>query len=458
MKAVTLEVLRRSLEGVMPSVMATCSQDGTPNVSMISQVHYVDRDHVALSYQFFNKTRQNLLATRRASVTIIDPMTYARHRLALDYVETRIEGPLFESMKAKLAGIASHAGMSGVFRLLGSDVFRVRSIELIPSLTVPEPTPERDLLSAVRRSCVELSGAGELDELLDFALDCLDRRLGIRHSMALMLDPDTQRLYTLASRGYTRSGVGSEVALGDGVIGVAARERTPIRIGHMTSEYCYGTAVRDSARRFGVDEGQTTEIPFPGLAAPSSQIAVPIIGGGRTLGVLFAESEDTMRFGYDDEDALALVAAHLGTLIMLLPPEDVTTQPQGPALREAPPNAAVTVRHYPYDDSVFLDHDYLIKGVAGAILWRLVREYAKSGRTDFTTRELRLDQTLRLPEFAENLDARLVLLRKRLDERSACIRIEKCGRGRFRLVVGVGLVLEEISGEPAESHLANASY
>jgi hypothetical protein len=455
MKTVTLDVLGRSLEGVLPSVMATCGPDGTPNVSMISQVHYVDRDHVALSYQFFNKTRQNLLATRRASVTIIDPVTFARHRLALDYVETRTEGPLFESMKAKLAGIASHAGMTGVFRLLGSDVFRVRAIELIPSLTVPEPTPERDLLSEVRRICAELSGAGELGELLDLALDRLDRRLGIRHSMALMLDPDTQRLYTLASRGYARSGVGSEVALGEGVIGVAARERTPIRIGHMTSEYRYGTAVRDNARRFGVDEVQATEIPFPGLAAPSSQIAVPIVGGGRTLGVLFAESEQTMRFGYDDEDALALVAAHLGILIMLLPPEDAVTQPEAPAPNDASPEAAVTVRHYPCDDSVFLDHDYLIKGVAGAILWRLVREYAKSGRTDFTTRELRLDRSLRLPEFAENLDARLVLLRKRLDERGACIRIEKCGRGRFRLLVGARLVLEEITDEPVEPHLAN---
>jgi hypothetical protein len=455
MTTVTLDVLRRSLEGVMPSVMATSSQDGTPNVSMISQVHYVDRDHVALSYQFFNKTRQNLLATRRASVTIIDPVTYARHRLALDYIETRTEGPLFESMKAKLAGIASHAGMAGVFRLLGSDVFKVRSIELIPSLTVPEPTPERDLLSVVRRSCAELSGIGELGELLDLALDCLERRFEIRHSMALMLDPDTQRLYTLASRGYARSGVGSEVALGEGVIGVAARERTPIRIGHMTSEYRYGAAVRDTARRFGVDEGQITEIPFPGLAAPSSQIAVPIVGGGRTLGVLFAESEETMRFGYDDEDALALVAGHLGTLIMLLPPEESIAPPPAPEPEPAPADAAVTVRHYVSDDSVFLDHDYLIKGVAGAILWRLVREYAKSGRTDFTTRELRLDRTLRLPEFAENLDARLVLLRKRLDERGACIRIEKCGRGRFRLVLGARLVLEEISGEPAEPHLAN---
>lgn len=449
MTTVTLDVLRRSLEGVMPSVMATCGPDGTPNVSMISQVHYVDRDHVALSYQFFNKTRHNLLATRHASVTIIDPMTYARHRLALDYIETRTEGALFESMKAKLAGIASHAGMSGVFRLLGSDVFRVRTIELIPSLTVPEPTPECDLLSEVRRSCTELSRAGELGELLDLALGCLDRRFGIQHSMALMLDPDTQRLYTLASRGYARSGVGSEVALGEGIIGVAARERTPIRIGHMTSEYRYGTAVRDNARRVGMDEGQTTEIPFPGLPAPSSQIAVPITGGARTLGVLFAESKQAMRFGYDDEDAFALIAAHLGMLIMLLPPEDAAAQPPPAEPVEAPPHAAVTMRHYACDDSVFLDHDYLIKGVAGAILWRLLHEFTKNGRTDFTTRELRLDRSLRLPEFAENLDARLVLLRKRLDERGACIRIEKCGRGRFRLLVDARLVLEEISEEPA---------
>lgn len=454
MTAIALDRLRRSLEGVMPSVMATCDQAGMPNVSMISQVHYVDRDHVALSYQFFNKTRQNLLATRRASVTIVDPATFARHRLALDYIETRIDGPLFESMKAKLAGIASHAGMSGVFHLLGADIFHVRSIELIPSLTVPELKPERDLLSEVRRSCADLSVARELGELLDLALDCLDRRFGIRHSLALILDPDTQRLYTLASRGYARSGVGSEVALGEGVIGVAARERTPIRINHMTSEYRYGAVIRDNARRAGVHGDQTTEIPFPGLVAPASQIAVPIVAGGRTLGVLFAESDQTMRFGYDDEDALALFASYLGTLILLLPPEDAPTAPRA-TRTDTPSGVVVTMRHYASDDSVFLDHDYLIKGVAGAILWRLVREYAKSGRTEFTTRELRLDRSLRLPEFAENLDARLVLLRKRLDERGACIRIEKCGRGRFRLAVGVRLVLEETHDEAVEPRLAN---
>jgi len=443
---VTLDVLRGSLEGFVPSILATCDDEGMPNVSLISQVHYVDREHVALSYQFFNKTRKNILATRQASVMIVDPATVATHRLTLSYVETQTSGPVFESMKAKLAGIASHTGMAGIFKLLGADIFRVTAIEALPSLTLPQPVPARDLLSAARRTCAELSAAAELDELMDVTLDALHRRFGIAHSMALMVDPALGRLYTIASRGYLVSGIGSEVALGEGIIGVAARERTPIRIGHMTSEYRYGAAVRDSARRSGMNWSQATEIPFPGLAAPASQIAVPILCGGDLIGVLFAESEQAMRFNYDDEDALMLVAGHLGALIRLLQLDDDAV-PMRMANDIAPPSeAAVLVRHFAADDSVFLGHDYLIKGVAGRILWKLLDENAKTGRTEFNTRELRLDPGLRLPQNSENLDARLVLLRKRLDERGSCIRIEKCERGRFRLHVSAALVLQDAGG------------
>ena len=102
------------------------------------------------------------------------------------------------------------------------------------------------------------------------------------------------------------------------------------------------------------------------------------------------------------------------------------------------------MRHYQADDSVFLDHDYLIKGVAGAIFWKLAREHAETGRVEFSNRELRLDPALRLPEHAENLEARLVLLQRRLRERDRGIGIERCGRGRFRLDVPGPLRLEDV--------------
>lgn len=38
----TLHSIRPALEGAVPAVIATCARDGTPNVSYISEVHYVD--------------------------------------------------------------------------------------------------------------------------------------------------------------------------------------------------------------------------------------------------------------------------------------------------------------------------------------------------------------------------------------------------------------------------------
>lgn len=435
MAEIRLESLRHSLEGVIPAFLATLDKTGTPNISLISQVHFVDPQHVALSYQFFNKTRRNLLETGMAQVQIIDPLSFAQHRLTLDFVETQTSGPVFESMRAKLAGIASHTGMSGVFKLLGADIFRVSDIEPVPVTTSQEARPPVDFLSITRRCFQLLSKARDLNALIDSMVDCVVAEFGLSHVILLVNDREEKQLTTLATRGYEKSGVGSEVAYGEGVIGVCARECIPIRIGHMTSEYRYGAAVRGSISANDPAWAALREVPFPGLAEPASQIAVPIMMDEDLFGVLFSESPETMRFWHEEEDALSIVASYMGALVPRLRAseadhdEPVIEQLAG---RDAP---TLAFRHFSRDDSVFLENEYLIKGVAGAILMRLIREFEKTGRAEFTTKELRADSSLRLPDLAENLDTRLILLRKRLIERGAPVQLDKCGRGRLRLMI-----------------------
>ena len=447
MTAPSLHSIRPCLEGAIPAVMATCASDGTPNVAYISQVVYVDEGHVALSFQFFNKTRANILDNPHASVLVLDPVTARFYRLHLRYLRTETSGALFESMKARLAGIASHTGMAEVFRLKGSDVYAVEHIDAIDGEGL-QPAPGRTgLLHRLRQCSQRMAACTGLDELLQTALACLRDALGIGHAMVLLLDTPAQRLYTVASCGYATSGVGSEIALGHGVIGVAARENTPVRISHMTHAALYSHAIRESMDAHATPDAPSLrglDIPYPGLPEPHSQVAVPLLSAGRLLGVLFAESPEDMRFGFEDEDLLVAIAGQLAAAIDLLQAAPDAPEPL-PAPTAAPPvsGSALRVRHFAANDSVFINDDYLIKGVAGAIVWKLLRDHQHTGRVDFTNRELRLDPALRLPDVADNLEARLLLLQRRLQENCPHIHIEKTGRGRFRLCVLRPVVLED---------------
>lgn len=441
-----LDAIRPCLEGAIPVVMATCDADGVPNVTYISQAEYVDARHLALSFQFFNKTRRNVLANPVAELLVAHPGQGSMYRLAARYLRTETEGPLFERMKAKLAGIASHTGMSGVFRLRGADVY---AVERVDALTGPRPDAEPaapSRLPALRRCAQALADAADLDGLVEALLDGVTDPFGIRHAMLLMPDAAGDRLYAVASRGYGRSGAGSEIPLGAGVVGVAARTGAPIRINHATVEYAYGRAMREGLAGSRLER----EIPLPGLLEPGSQLAVPMAAAGQLQGVLFVESPQDMRFTWDDEDALVALGAQFAALARGFvqaadAPDDEVAAVATPACGEAGAQAApLRVRHYAVDDSVFLDDDYLIKGVAGAVLWKLLSDHARDGRTEFSNRELRLAPEIRLPEMGDNLEARLLLLTRRLVDRQAPLRLEKTGRGRFRLCLARPLQLAQV--------------
>jgi len=430
---ISLESLRPCLDGAIPAVVATSAQDGTPNVAYASQVHFVDAEHVALSYQFFSKTRENVLAHPYAQVQVVEPGSFRHFRLKLHYIRTETEGPLFEYMKAQLAGIAAQTHMDKVFVLRGADIYRVLDIESVDP-HIPPPPPPSDALLSLRRTLDRLGDTTDLSDLADRGLAALTAGFGIRHALLLMLDEAGAALYTLGSLGYPDSGIGAEVKVGEGLIGVAARERIPIRINYRTGDYAYQTAMRAT-------HATEPRIPLPVLANPHSRIAVPLIHGGRLLGVLYAESEHDAFFSHADEDALVIYARHLAALVAqaACEPDDAEPAHDEPATR--PTGAPLAARYFAADHSVFIDNDYLIKGVAGSILWTLLNEHARNGRRDFCNRELRRDPRLPLPDFGDNLETRLILLQRRLAERCPTIALEKTGRGRFRLNIGRPLQL-----------------
>ena len=123
--------IRPVLESGTPSAMVTCSADGTPNTTIISQVYYVDETHVALSFQFFSKTIRNVRENPQAFVCVFDIAGQSHWALQLQFERSDTTGPVFDAMDMQIEAIASMTGMSGIFKLRAADIYRVRSVERI---------------------------------------------------------------------------------------------------------------------------------------------------------------------------------------------------------------------------------------------------------------------------------------------------------------------------------------
>jgi adenylate cyclase len=454
---VALESIRSCFEGVIPSPFATCSADGTPNITYMSIVQYVDSERVALSRQFFNKTRTNLDENALAHVEVVDPATLARYALDLRFLHTETEGPVFEAMKANLEAIASQTGMGDVFRLRGVDIHRVlRCAPVGVPADAAAPRRERpDVLGPLDEFVRRVARCEEYGEATRTALQALDDLFGLHQSILLVGDERGDSLFGVASNGYAASAAGAEVALGVGLIGIAAERRRVVCVPNLARARTMSAAVRESAGRGGTTLGP--EIALPGLETAQSAAAVPLVVQDALTGVLYLESDQSGRFGPHEERLLRVLGGHLAAALAALAADrgESATAPVAPPAAPAPGDA-VTVSYYQADDSVFVGGEYLIRGVPGRILWRLLSAHAADGRTTFTNRELRLDERLGLPPGNDNLEARLLVLRKRLAAAGCGIGLERVARGRLALHVTRPLELSEVatSGPMKAAHEA----
>ncbi len=333
-----LEDLWACFQGIVPAALSTCAADGTPNITFISQVYYVDPTHLAISFQFFNKTHRNVRENPFACAIVLDPRTLHAYRFRLRFDHSESTGPLFESMSLQLQAVASYSGMTDMFRLLAADVYEVLGVERLEGFTrlpVP-PSSERSSrlfvdagLVSLRLMAERLNKAQLLDEVFQTSLQLLDEQFGFHHSMILLVDERNAKLLTIASHGYTENGVGSEVGLGEGLIGMVARARRTLHLSAMDHSLRYARAVRDRAEAMGRTEAIAREIPLPGLPDAASQIAVPLVTRGRLVGVLAVESNDALAFLPRENTLLTTIGAHLATAIEQLTSHGQDDAPMG---------------------------------------------------------------------------------------------------------------------------------
>jgi hypothetical protein len=454
---VRLEALRPCFQGIIPAILTTCARDGEPNVTYLSQVYYVDERRVALSCQFFNKTHRNVRENPYASVVVYDPVSFECYRLRLRFDHAETDGPLFDVMALRIQVIASHTGMAGVFKLRSADVYDVLAVEHVAAALRPASAGDEATPAALAAGpMTELKGlqlvsdriarAGDLDGLLAGALETLDELFGFSHAMVLLPEEPAGHLVAIASRGYA-GGIGAEVALGEGIIGCVAGRRRMIRVAGVGGELRYGRSIRGRVEECGDRAQLAPEIPLPGLPDAQAQLALPLLVGDRLVGVLAVESQDPLCFDDWDEAFLSIVGNQIAMGIERMQAHEEEPEP-APARRgrngaAARPGRRHAFCYYRNDDCVFVDGEYLVRNVPGKILWKVLGLHAREGRSEFTNRELRLDPSLGLPAVKDNLESRLILLRKRLHEKCPDVRLVPVRRGRFALELDCEVDLAE---------------
>jgi class 3 adenylate cyclase len=161
----------------------------------------------------------------------------------------------------------------------------------------------------------EITSTLDLDEVLAIVLRAMERVLGFQHSMVLLRDLAPAKLRVFASRGYDTSGVGAEVEVGHGVLGVVAERKRMMRIGNIGTSVAYLASIRARMEAAGdIAPGAATPT-LPGLAKAQSQLALPLLVKDRLVGVLAVESPKPNAFDELDEILLTIIANQAATAI-----------------------------------------------------------------------------------------------------------------------------------------------
>ena len=114
-------------------------------------------------------------------------------------------------------------------------------------------------IEIIERVASQISKTLNLDAIAKTMLISMEEYFGFKHSMILLLDGSESVLKVIATHGYKEEGIGAEVKIGVGVIGMVAKKKKLMRMANLGAQKQYMQAIKQQ-----IQPSEGWRIPYRG--------------------------------------------------------------------------------------------------------------------------------------------------------------------------------------------------
>lgn len=419
---IELSQLRDCFQGIVPALICTHDNEGTPNVSYLSHVEYVSENELALSNQFFSKTKRNVLQTKQALLLLLHPRTLQQYELRLSFKQSQTSGEIFEKMSLRLSIIAANEGKAHIYKLLSSDIYEVISITERLGMSkspvaLPAAIPWRTgfTYGEMARGFLETMTATDFKpkESIDLLLKTVRFGFGIDDCYFYLInDSGEVQLYNSENLKQNSQELFAEHY---NVVKKVANYGKPIMLAGLQLQRRYLNSILD-------EKSEVRSI--------ARQLAIPVVFRGNGLGVLIIEDGEASGWDLEMVQALRSMCTSLALELGKSGKVDFSKEII---------SAGLNFNYHRESETLFLNDIVFIKNLPSKILSYVLSKYLKGEKTIFSNQEIICALQSDFPiEGKANFESRLILIKKRLEEKGLPLRLVSRGRGQFELIVESG--------------------
>ena len=196
--------------------------------------------------------------------------------------------------------------------MLSSDAKKVKTKNKIPenqkiidklNESLSKKTKQVQLIQEISS---EVNSTLQWKQILKIILQSMDRVFDFHHAMIFLIDESKEKLRVVASQGFDESGIGAEISIGQGIVGVVGKRKKIMRMGNIGSQLAYHSAIKMRMEEVGEGQNVADNLELPGLKNVQSKIAIPLLVKNRLIGVFSVESPLFNVFDELDETLLVI--------------------------------------------------------------------------------------------------------------------------------------------------------